>query len=57
MLRGAAEVLGWSIRAEEGEVGHLSDVYFDDRRWAVRYLACCYHPGPSRGWILHARSC
>jgi hypothetical protein len=29
---------GWPIGAEDGEVGHLSDVYFDDWRWTVRYL-------------------
>lgn len=38
MLRGAREMCGWSIEAEDDEVGHLSDVYFDDWRWTVRYL-------------------
>lgn len=26
------------IHAEDGEIGHLSDVYFDDQTWTVRYL-------------------
>ncbi|MGH7366764.1 MAG: PRC-barrel domain-containing protein [Candidatus Rokuibacteriota bacterium] len=38
MLTGAREMCGWPIRAEDDEVGHVSDVYFDDRRWIVRYL-------------------
>ena len=38
MLRGAREIYGWSIRAEDEEVGHVSDAYFDDRRWTIRYL-------------------
>jgi sporulation protein YlmC with PRC-barrel domain len=29
---------GWSIVAEDDEVGQLSDVYFDDWRWTVRHL-------------------
>ncbi|MGH7384649.1 MAG: PRC-barrel domain-containing protein [Candidatus Rokuibacteriota bacterium] len=38
MLRSASEMCGWSIRTEDGEVGHVSDVYFDDRRWTIRHL-------------------
>lgn len=38
VLRGAREMCGWSIRAEDDEVGHLFDLYFDDRQWTVRYL-------------------
>lgn len=38
MLRGAREMRGWPIGTEADEVGYLSDVYFDDRRWSVRYL-------------------
>ena len=52
MLRGAAEMFGWSIEAEGGEVGHLSDVYFDDRRWVVRYLVMNTHHWPIEGAVL-----
>ena len=38
MLRGAREMCGWPIVAEDDEVGRLSDVYFDDWRWTVRYF-------------------
>lgn len=38
MLRGAREMRGWFIGTEADEVGYLSDVYFDDRRWIVRHL-------------------
>jgi sporulation protein YlmC with PRC-barrel domain len=29
---------GRPIEATDGEVGKVKDIYFDDRRWAVRYL-------------------
>lgn len=33
MLRGANEVCGWSVAGEGEEVvGHLADLYVDDRR-------------------------
>ena len=57
MLRGAAEMFGWSIEAEGGEVGHLSDVYFDDQRWAVRDLVMNTSHWPAgRSVLLSPRS-
>jgi sporulation protein YlmC with PRC-barrel domain len=38
MLRRAREMFGYSIRASDGEIGHVYNLYFDDRTWAVRYL-------------------
>lgn len=29
---------GFSLQAGDGEIGHLREVWFDDRNWAVRYL-------------------
>src|SRR6185312_9990521 len=29
---------GYAIRATDGDIGHVKDVYFDDGRWVVRYL-------------------
>jgi hypothetical protein len=31
-------VLGYHIRADDGEIGHLDDLYIDDRSRQVRYL-------------------
>jgi hypothetical protein len=39
MLRDASELKGLVIRATDGELGTVQEVYFDDDSWAVRYLA------------------
>jgi hypothetical protein len=48
---------GWSVVAEDDEVGQLSDVYFDDWRWTVRYLVVdtSHWPG-GRSVLLSPRS-
>jgi hypothetical protein len=38
MLRTASELVGCSIRATDGDIGHVADLLFDDDRWTVRYL-------------------
>jgi len=38
MLRGVKEMLGYAIRATEGEIGQVHDLYFDDQAWTVRYV-------------------
>ena len=38
MLRRVDELLGFTIHAADGDIGRVHDLYFDDRRWAVRYL-------------------
>lgn len=38
MLRRVEPLYGFAIRATDGDVGHLHDLYFDDERWLVRYL-------------------
>ena len=32
------KLTGLSLRANDGEIGKVIDVYFDDQNWAVRYL-------------------
>ena len=39
MLHSIRDMRGDRIVARDGEVGAVSDVYFDDERWGVRYLA------------------
>ena len=38
MLRSLNTVLGSTIHAKDGELGHVHDGLFDDRAWAIRYL-------------------
>lgn len=38
MLRSLKDLKGYAIRATDGDIGHVSDFYFDDSRWVVRYL-------------------
>ena len=38
MLRNLNEVRGIAIHAVDGNIGSVDDFYFDDERWAVRYL-------------------
>jgi len=38
MLRSIKELYGSTLRASDGEIGHVTDLYFDDQRWTVRYL-------------------
>ena len=37
-LQTATAVMGYAIRAEDGEIGHVKDVLVDDKAWAIRYL-------------------
>ena len=38
MLRDVRDLKGYTIRATDGEIGHVEDFYFDDDAWVVRYL-------------------
>ena len=38
MLRSMLELKNYTIGATDGEIGHVSDFYFDDRSWVIRYL-------------------
>ena len=38
MLRSMKQLYGDSLRALDGEIGHIKDFYFDDQKWVVRYL-------------------
>ena len=37
-LRSSEEVVGYHIKAQDDEVGHIKDLVVDDKDWAVRYL-------------------
>jgi uncharacterized protein YrrD len=38
MLRNVKELRGYVIRATDGVIGAVDDLYFDDDTWAIRYL-------------------
>lgn len=38
MLRTTKAIRGYTLQATDGAIGKISDVYFDDQTWAVRYL-------------------
>ncbi len=38
MIRSLNEIKGYRIVAKDGDIGKVSDFYFDDRDWVVRYL-------------------
>jgi sporulation protein YlmC with PRC-barrel domain len=37
MLRSYKALLGFAVRATDGRIGTVSDVYFDDSNWCIRY--------------------
>ena len=38
MLRNTNDLDNFSIRATDGELGHIKDLYFDDDAWVLRYF-------------------
>lgn len=56
MLRSFRELRGFAIRATDGRIGTVSDVYFDDSGWQVRY--CVIDTGqwlPGRSVLVGSR--
>jgi hypothetical protein len=45
-MRSLDELNGFSIGATDGEIGKISDFYFDDEKWTVRYLVV-----DTGGWL------
>lgn len=46
MLYRATALQGRTVRAADGEAGTVHDLYFDDERWAIRYLVL-----DTGGWL------
>ncbi len=38
MLQNIKSLEGLKLSAQDGEIGHVADFYFDDTSWAIRYL-------------------
>ena len=37
-MRSIKNIIGYTLRATDGEIGKIHDFYFDDERWTIRYL-------------------
>src|SRR5580698_8674053 len=46
MLRNTADLKALSVRATDGELGTVDQLYFDDKTWAIRYLVV-----ETGGWL------
>ncbi len=46
MLRTAKDLHGYSLRAHDGDIGKVHDVYFDEDAWTVRYVVV-----DTGGWL------
>ncbi len=38
MLRSIKQLYGEKLRASDGDIGKVKDIYFDDQKWVVRYV-------------------
>ena len=55
MLKTFSDLRGYSIRAADGDLGTVKDVYFTDLSWIVRYLVVdTGHWLPGRRVLLSA---
>lgn len=41
---------GFTLKSRDGDIGHVSDFYVDDRHWAIRYLVA-----DTGGWLAHRK--
>ncbi|MBN1685673.1 MAG: hypothetical protein JW852_03415 [Spirochaetales bacterium] len=48
----ATKLIGSKVEALDGEIGEISDLYFDDERWVIRYLICRAGDWTSAKWVL-----
>jgi uncharacterized protein YrrD len=46
MLHSLKDLNGYTLAAEDGEIGHVREAYFDDARWTVRHLVV-----ETGGWL------
>jgi uncharacterized protein YrrD len=48
-LRSIHSVIGYHIKAKDGEIGHVAGMLFDDKQWTIRYLEL----NTSNWWLGH----
>jgi hypothetical protein len=50
MLRSIKNLEGFAVGATDGTIGHIKDLYIDDKTWAVRYLIV-----DTGGWLSNRK--
>jgi len=50
MLRSTHEMKNYAIGATDGEIGHVTDFFFDDESWIIRYLVV-----ETGSWLLQRK--
>jgi len=48
-LRSVHSVIGYQIKAKDGDIGHVAGMLFDDKQWTIRYLML----DTSNWWLGH----
>jgi sporulation protein YlmC with PRC-barrel domain len=56
VLHKASKLKGTTVRARDGEVGTVQDLYFDNQQWQVKYLAVKTSVGTPNDVVLVAPS-
>lgn len=52
MIRSIKDLEGHTVRATDGPVGEVSDFYFDDEQWVIRYLVVAIEDSHPRRKVL-----
>ncbi|MCF7922992.1 MAG: PRC-barrel domain-containing protein [Candidatus Marinimicrobia bacterium] len=50
MLQCANDIMGYQLKARDGEIGRSKDLLFDDKSWTIRYLVV-----DTGGWLMGRR--
>jgi hypothetical protein len=50
MLHKASRIRGTTVRATDGDVGQVEELYFDDDTWTIRFLVV-----DTGSWLMHRR--
>ncbi|MBN1480783.1 PRC-barrel domain containing protein [candidate division KSB1 bacterium] len=50
MLRSIKSFKGFRLKATDGDIGHVYDLYFDDKDWIIRYLVA-----ETGNWLLEKK--
>ena len=50
MLQDHKHLIGMTIEASDGDIGHVRDFYFDDEAWVIRYLVV-----ETGSWLSHRK--
>jgi hypothetical protein len=54
MIRTIKQIRGRTLAAQDGHIGHITDLFFDDAFWHVRYFVVATGSGPDQRKVLIA---